>query len=96
MTVTTEAQRPPALRASVPGIAFPPGLKAGIPCEDQGWKTRRETVLTEQPPLSLEKLEAIVRDPTWTARIDEREASRAATEIVPYTDQRVASAASTP
>ncbi|MER7672793.1 hypothetical protein ABTY61_30675 [Kitasatospora sp. NPDC096128] len=25
-----------ALRASGPGIAFPPGLKAGIPCEDQG------------------------------------------------------------
>jgi len=29
-------QRPPALRARGPGIAFPPGLKAGIPCEDQG------------------------------------------------------------
>ncbi len=26
-----------ALRASGPQIAFPPGLKAGISCEDQGW-----------------------------------------------------------
>ncbi|MFJ1706262.1 hypothetical protein [Kitasatospora sp. NPDC088346] len=57
---------------------------------------RRETVLTEQPPVSLEKLEAIVRAPTWTARIDEGEASRAATTIAPYRDQRVASAAPTP
>ncbi|MFF2520328.1 M14 family zinc carboxypeptidase, partial [Streptomyces sp. NPDC058086] len=29
-------QGTPALRASGPRIAFPPGLKAGIPCEDQG------------------------------------------------------------
>ncbi|MFF1604327.1 response regulator transcription factor, partial [Streptomyces mirabilis] len=29
-------QRTPALRASGPRIAFPPGLKAGIPCEEQG------------------------------------------------------------
>lgn len=30
------AQRTPALRALGPRMAFPPGLKAGIPCEDQG------------------------------------------------------------
>ncbi|MFF2519907.1 hypothetical protein, partial [Streptomyces sp. NPDC058086] len=31
-----KAQRTPALRASGPRIAFPPGLKTGIPCEEQG------------------------------------------------------------
>ncbi|WP_442819329.1 alpha/beta fold hydrolase [Streptomyces sp. NBC_01236] len=36
LTVTTQAQRSPALRASGPRIAFPPGLKTGIPCEEQG------------------------------------------------------------
>ncbi|MFJ9713997.1 hypothetical protein, partial [Streptomyces sp. NPDC101234] len=36
LTVTPKTQRSPALRASGPRIAFPPGLKAGIPCEDQG------------------------------------------------------------
>ncbi|WP_225321087.1 hypothetical protein, partial [Streptomyces luteolifulvus] len=35
LTLTTQAQRTPALRASGPKIAFPPGLKAGIPCEEQ-------------------------------------------------------------
>ncbi|WP_225320957.1 hypothetical protein, partial [Streptomyces luteolifulvus] len=35
LTLTTQAQRTPALRASGPKIAFPPGLKAGIPYEEQ-------------------------------------------------------------
>ncbi|MFF7888559.1 hypothetical protein ACH40F_48215 [Streptomyces sp. NPDC020794] len=34
LTVTPQTQRTPALRASGPRIAFPPGPKAGIPCED--------------------------------------------------------------
>ncbi len=37
LTVTPKTQRSPALRASGLRIAFPPGLKAGIPFEDQGW-----------------------------------------------------------
>jgi hypothetical protein len=36
LTGTTQTQRSPALRTSRPRIALPPGLKAGIPCEEQG------------------------------------------------------------
>ncbi|MET7458055.1 hypothetical protein ABZT03_40675, partial [Streptomyces sp. NPDC005574] len=43
LTVTPQTQRTPALRASGPRIAFPPGLKAGIPCEEQGMGAKPRT-----------------------------------------------------